>query len=238
MKVCLIGYGKMGKAIEPILVERGHKLSGIVTRSNSSQLADFLSQSDVAIEFTDPESAFDNLLSCFEHQVPVVSGTTGWLAQWDDLIHILQETHGTMLWASNFSIGVNVLFEVNRLMAKIMSRLPEYQIQVEEIHHVHKKDKPSGTAVSLINDIMDKHPIYKSWILDPQEPNADQLSVLAKREESVVGYHKVRFKSPIDQLEISHEAFTREGFAKGAVFAAEWLRGKKGLYTMSQALGF
>jgi 4-hydroxy-tetrahydrodipicolinate reductase len=238
MKVCLIGYGKMGKAIEPILVERGHKLSGIVTRSNSSQLADFLSQSDVAIEFTDPESAFDNLLSCFEHQVPVVSGTTGWLAQWDDLIHILQETHGTMLWASNFSIGVNVLFEVNRLMAKIMSRLPEYQIQVEEIHHIHKKDKPSGTAVSLINDIMDKHPIYKSWILDPQEPNADQLSVLAKREESVVGYHKVRFKSPIDQLEISHEAFTREGFAKGAVFAAEWLRGKKGLYTMSQALGF
>lgn len=238
MKVCLIGYGKMGKAIEPILVERGHKLSGIVTRSNSSQLADFLSQSDVAIEFTDPESAFDNLLACFEHQVPVVSGTTGWLAQWDDLIHILQETHGTMLWASNFSIGVNVLFEVNRLMAKIMSRLPEYQIQVEEIHHVHKKDKPSGTAVSLINDIMDKHPIYKSWILDPQEPNSDQLSVLAKREESVVGYHKVRFKSPIDQLEISHEAFTREGFAKGAVFAAEWLRGKKGLYTMSQALGF
>lgn len=228
----------MGKAIEPILVERGHKLSGIVTRSNSSQLADFLSQSDVAIEFTDPESAFDNLLACFEHQVPVVSGTTGWLAQWDDLIHILQETHGTMLWASNFSIGVNVLFEVNRLMAKIMSRLPEYQIQVEEIHHVHKKDKPSGTAVSLINDIMDKHPIYKSWILDPQEPNSDQLSVLAKREESVVGYHKVRFKSPIDQLEISHEAFTREGFAKGAVFAAEWLRGKKGLYTMSQALGF
>lgn len=141
-------------------------------------------------------------------------------------------------WASNFSIGVNVLFEVNRLMAKIMSRLPEYQIQVEEIHHIHKKDKPSGTAVSLINDIMDKHPIYKSWILDPQEPNADQLSVLAKREESVVGYHKVRFKSPIDQLEISHEAFTREGFAKGAVFAAEWLKGKKGLYTMSQALGF
>ncbi|MBK7881073.1 MAG: 4-hydroxy-tetrahydrodipicolinate reductase [Saprospiraceae bacterium] len=238
MKVCLIGYGKMGKAIEPILVERGHELSGIVTRSNSSQLADFLSQSDVAIEFTDPESAFDNLLSCFEHQVPVVSGTTGWLAQWDDLIHILQETDGTMLWASNFSIGVNVLFEVNRLMAKIMSRLPEYQIQVEEIHHIHKKDKPSGTAVSLINDIMDKHPIYKSWILDPQEPNADQLSVLAKREESVVGYHKVRFKSPIDQLEISHEAFTREGFAKGAVFAAEWLKGKKGLYTMSQALGF
>jgi 4-hydroxy-tetrahydrodipicolinate reductase len=238
MKVCLIGYGKMGKAIEPILVERGHKLSGIVTRSNSSQLADFLSQSDVAIEFTDPESAFDNLLACFEHQVPVVSGTTGWLAQWDDLIHILQETDGTMLWASNFSIGVNVLFEVNRLMAKIMSRLPEYQIQVEEIHHIHKKDKPSGTAVSLINDIMDKHPIYKSWILDPQEPNADQLSVLAKREESVVGYHKVRFKSPIDQLEISHEAFTREGFAKGAVFAAEWLKGKKGLYTMSQALGF
>lgn len=228
----------MGKAIEPILVERGHELSGIVTRSNSSQLADFLSQSDVAIEFTDPESAFDNLLSCFEHQVPVVSGTTGWLAQWDDLIHILQETDGTMLWASNFSIGVNVLFEVNRLMAKIMSRLPEYQIQVEEIHHIHKKDKPSGTAVSLINDIMDKHPIYKSWILDPQEPNADQLSVLAKREESVVGYHKVRFKSPIDQLEISHEAFTREGFAKGAVFAAEWLKGKKGLYTMSQALGF
>ncbi|MBL7822875.1 MAG: 4-hydroxy-tetrahydrodipicolinate reductase [Saprospiraceae bacterium] len=238
MKVCLIGYGKMGKAIEPILVERGHELSGIVTRSNSSQLADFLSQSDVAIEFTDPESAFDNLLSCFEHQVPVVSGTTGWLAQWDDLIHILQETDGTMLWASNFSIGVNVLFEVNRLMAKIMSRLPEYQIQVEEIHHIHKKDKPSGTAVSLINDIMDKHPIYKSWILDPQEPNADQLSVLAKREESVVGYHKVRFKSLIDQLEISHEAFTREGFAKGAVFAAEWLKGKKGLYTMSQALGF
>lgn len=238
MKVCLIGYGKMGKAIEPILVERGHELSGIVTRSNSSQLADFLSQSDVALEFTDPESAFDNLLSCFEHQVPVVSGTTGWLAQWDDLIHILQETDGTMLWASNFSIGVNVLFEVNRLMAKIMSRLPEYQIQVEEIHHFHKKDKPSGTAVSLINDIMDKHPIYKSWILDPQEPNADQLSVLAKREESVVGYHKVRFKSPIDQLEISHEAFTREGFAKGAVFAAEWLKGKKGLYTMSQALGF
>lgn len=238
MKVCLIGYGKMGKAIEPILVERGHELSGIVTRSNSSQLADFLSQSDVALEFTDPESAFDNLLSCFEHQVPVVSGTTGWLAQWDDLIHILQETDGTMLWASNFSIGVNVLFEVNRLMAKIMSRLPEYQIQVEEIHHIHKKDKPSGTAVSLINDIMDKHPIYKSWILDPQEPNADQLSVLAKREESVVGYHKVRFKSPIDQLEISHEAFTREGFAKGAVFAAEWLKGKKGLYTMSQALGF
>jgi 4-hydroxy-tetrahydrodipicolinate reductase len=238
MKVCLIGYGKMGKAIEPILVERGHELSGIVTRSNSSQLADFLSHSDVAIEFTDPESAFDNLLACFEHQVPVVSGTTGWLAQWDDLIHILQETDGTILWASNFSIGVNVLFEVNRLMAKIMSRLPEYQIQVEEIHHIHKKDKPSGTAVSLINDIMEKHPIYKSWILDPQEPSKGQLSVLAKREESVVGYHKVSFTSPIDQIEISHEAFTREGFAKGAVFAAEWLRGKKGLYTMSQALGF
>ncbi|HQX45562.1 MAG: 4-hydroxy-tetrahydrodipicolinate reductase [Saprospiraceae bacterium] len=238
MKVCLIGYGKMGKAIEPLLAERGHELSGIVTRSNSSQLADFLNQSDVAIEFTDPESAFDNLLACLEHNVPVVSGTTGWLAQWDDLVGILHQTDGSMLWASNFSIGVNVLFEVNRLMSKIMARLPEYQIQVEEVHHIHKKDKPSGTAVSLINDLLEKHPLYKSWILDPEEPNETQLSVLAKRAESVVGYHKVSFTSPVDRLEISHEAFTREGFAKGAVFAAEWLSGKKGLYTMSQALGF
>ncbi|MEP7197543.1 MAG: 4-hydroxy-tetrahydrodipicolinate reductase [Saprospiraceae bacterium] len=237
MRICLIGYGKMGKTIETVCNQRGHTVSAVVSSSNKNQLADFLNDCDVAIEFTQPESALENILICFEHHTPVVSGTTGWTSKWNEMLHYQEQIDGALLWASNFSIGVNVLFEINTYLARIMKTLVQYIPSIEEIHHTHKKDCPSGTAVSLVQQIIAENSEYTKWNLSDEKSENDSIEIVAKREENVVGYHQVKYKSSIDELSISHNAYTREGFALGAVLAAEWIKGKSGVFTMKNVLG-
>lgn len=236
MNICLIGYGKMGKAIEPILSSRGHRISGIITSQNKSELSDILKASDIAIEFTTPEHAPDHILACLKLGVPVVSGSTGWLASWDKISEMVHQTNGSFLWASNFSVGVNIMFALNKMLAKTIASFDMYRPEIRETHHTEKKDQPSGTAVSLVSDILEEQKFRKSWILNPQEPSEQHVSVLAFREAGVVGYHEVRYTGPNDQITLIHEAFNRNGFAEGAVLAAEWLPGKKGIFSMKDVL--
>jgi len=236
MNICLIGYGKMGKAIELILTERGHSISGIVHRTNIVDLPTILSKSDVAIEFTGPESAFEMIIQCFNAGVPVVSGSTGWLDHWDAMVDHQSNTNGTLLWASNFSIGVNLFFEINKLLAKLAQYQKEYSYSIQEIHHTAKLDIPSGTALTLVSDILENHQGYEGWILDPQQKQDRLIPLEAKREGSVIGYHKVNLQGANDQITLIHEAYNRNGFALGAVIAAEWIKEKKGIFSMSDLL--
>lgn len=237
MKVCLLGYGKMGKAIELILAEKGHSITGIITRSNFSDLSKVLSESEVCIEFTGPESAFQNLNVCLEAEVPVVSGSTGWLQQWDTLIQNYSDKSGRLLWASNFSIGVNICFELNRMLAKMAGVIGDYQFDIKEIHHLAKLDKPSGTAISFAQDILKEHPELHQWILDPQIEVENLLAIRSNREADVIGYHEINCKGSQDRITLIHEAFNRRGFSEGAVLGAEWLLGQKsGCYGMQDML--
>lgn len=235
MRICLIGYGKMGQIIESLAIQKGHIITGRISSKNRNQLADYLSDSDVAIEFSSPDCALEHITICFEHQVPIVCGTTGWLDQWDEMLTLRGMTDGAILWASNFSIGVNILFAVNRYLATLMSPLIDYKPKVAEIHHIHKKDSPSGTALSLTKDILATRTDLSSWSLDSKQNSA--LYIDAKRTEDVVGYHNVSYESKQDIIEISHNAYSREGFASGAILAAEWLQGKTGCYGMKDVLG-
>jgi 4-hydroxy-tetrahydrodipicolinate reductase len=235
MRVCLIGYGKMGKAIEEILLQRSHEITGQIGNSNRDELIDSLKKSEVAIEFTHPEAAVHNLKLCFEYQVPVVCGTTGWLNHWNEIIDELKQKNGSLLFASNFSIGVQIFFALNKNLAAMMSAHHRYKCNINEIHHTQKKDAPSGTAISLANDILAVHPDYQQWSLNPQNDSND-LGIHSERIETIVGTHVVSYTSPIDQISIKHEAYSREGFASGAVLAAEWLKDKKGLFSMNDVL--
>lgn len=237
MNICLIGYGKMGKAIEPILASRGHRLCGIITSQNHSKLPAMLEQCDLAIEFTNPEHAPGNIITCLELGIPVVSGSTGWLSRWEEIENRANQSEGSFLWASNFSVGVNILFALNKKLAKYMTPFKMYHPEIRETHHTEKKDQPSGTAVSLVNDLLEEQKFRKGWILNPQELSEDRVPVLAFREGNVIGHHEVRFTGPNDQIILTHEAFTRQGFAEGAVLAAEWLPGKKGIFNMKDVLG-
>lgn len=230
MKIALLGYGKMGKVIERIALERGHE---IVLRKSSSASFDGLETADVAIDFSVPDSAVCNISECFATNIPVVSGTTGWLEQYDEMVSLCNKKNGGFIYGSNFSLGVNIFFELNEYLAKIMANLNQYKVSMEEIHHTQKLDAPSGTAISLANGVI-KNSKYESWTLE--NPTENQIHIDAKRIATVPGTHSVFYNSEVDQIEIKHTAHSREGFALGAVIAAEWLAGKKGVYTMKDVL--
>src|SRR5687768_1548038 len=236
MKIALIGYGKMGKAIEAIAQGRGHEIVHRID-INSPQLLEkeHLSQADVAIEFTTPETAFHNILKCFEAGVPVVCGTTGWLEQLPEVKAQCLEKHQAFLYASNFSIGVNIFFELNRRLAELMATQPVYNVHMEEIHHTQKKDAPSGTAITLADQIVELLPGKKAWV-NHHSSDPEELFIESKRIDPAPGTHIINYHSPIDDITIIHTAHSREGFAAGAVTAAEWLKGKKGIFTMKDVL--
>ena len=237
MNIALLGYGKMGHAIEEIALQRGH---GIVLRINDLNLNDLtkenIRKADVAIEFTNPESAAGNILFCLENQIPVISGTTGWLDQLKKIEDKCRENNGSFLYASNYSIGVNIFFELNKKLAELMKDYSEYEIQLEEIHHTQKKDAPSGTAITLAQEIINVSGKSK-WVNNPSE-NENELSIISKRIENVPGTHSVKYVSPVDEIEIIHTAHNRTGFAKGAVLAAEFIADKKGIFSMKDVLKF
>ncbi len=236
MKIALIGYGKMGKAIEEIAMKNGHEIVLKITSKNLSDLNDEnLQQADVAIEFTNPHSAANNLKKCFDANVPVVCGSTGWLDHWQEIENYCTEKNGTLLFASNFSIGVNIFFELNKKLAMLMSNRPEYNISIEEIHHTLKKDAPSGTAITLAEGILNNNLNKEKWVLGETE-NKTELSINSKRIDPAPGTHIINYDSSIDSIEIKHTAHSRVGFASGAVLAAEFLKGKKGIYGMKDVL--
>lgn len=233
MKIALLGYGKMGKTIEKIAEERGHKIALKVSEDIDKHELDG-SEIDVAIDFSVPEAAFKNITTCFKHSIPVVCGTTGWLDNYEKAKKICKEEDSAFIYASNFSLGVNVFFELNQKLAKMMQGLEQYSVGIEEIHHLQKLDAPSGTAITLAEQILEENKKLKGWQLDDAEK--DEIPVYAKREEDVPGTHTVTYDSEIDSIEIKHTAKSRQGFALGAVVAAEYLEGKKGIYTMKDVL--
>ncbi len=234
MKILLIGYGKMGQTIAHIALNRGHEIIGKIDKSNRDTLFDLIQKADVAIEFTGPESAVVNIKQCMDAQVPVVVGSTGWNDKKEEIIAYCQEKNGTMLAASNFSIGVNLFFAVNQYLAKLMNEQASYDVQIEEIHHVHKLDKPSGTAITTAEGILQHVSRKNAYALDKKNPEA--IFIDAIRADEVPGTHTVKYSSGIDALELKHTAFNRQGFALGAVLAAEFINGKKGVYTMQDLL--
>jgi 4-hydroxy-tetrahydrodipicolinate reductase len=237
MKIALIGYGKMGKAIESIAVERGHE---IVLKIDITNQADFtqerLQLADVAIEFTGPHSAFDNICACIDAGVPVISGSTGWLTELEKVQNKCTQKNGALLYASNFSIGVNLFFELNQHLAKLMSRYPLYDVSIEEIHHTEKKDAPSGTAITIAEQILQINHHKKNWVNQPAAASAE-LAIISKRIDPAPGTHTVKYSSVIDDIEITHTAHNRTGFATGAVLAAEFLQNKNGIFSMKEVLG-
>ncbi|MBX9887425.1 MAG: 4-hydroxy-tetrahydrodipicolinate reductase [Flavobacteriaceae bacterium] len=230
MKIALLGYGKMGKVIERIAKERGHE---IILKKEEHNTYEGLSNADVAIDFSVPNAAVLNITNCLNENVPVISGTTGWLDHYDQVVSLCNETKGAFISSSNFSLGVNIFFEINEYLAKMMAKLDNYNIKMEEIHHTQKLDAPSGTAISLAKGIINNSE-YKSWTLE--EPTADQILIEAKRIGTVPGTHTVTYSSDVDSIEIKHTAHNREGFALGAVIAAEWIIGKQGVFTMKDVL--
>jgi 4-hydroxy-tetrahydrodipicolinate reductase len=236
MKIALIGYGKMGHAIEAIAVAQGHEVI-IRVDINSQYLLEkeHLGQADVAIEFTTPETAYDNILKCFAANVPVVCGTTGWLEKLPEIKAKCQAENQAFLYASNFSVGVNIFFEINKKLAALMATQPQYDVLMEEIHHTQKKDAPSGTAITLAEQILEKVNRKTEWI-NEEKHLQQQLSIVSKRINPAPGTHTVTYTSPIDDITITHTAHTREGFAAGAVIAAAWLKDKKGIFTMKDVL--
>lgn len=230
MKIALLGYGKMGKEIEKIALERGHE---IVLRKTEDSDFSGLENADVAIDFSIPAAAVENISTCFNHNIPVISGTTGWLEEYGKMVELCREKNGAFLYGSNFSVGVNLFFELNSYLARLMSRINEYQVSMEEIHHTQKLDAPSGTAISLAEGIF-KETQYKEWTMETAAQ--DQIHIKAKRIADVPGTHSVYYRSSVDEIEIKHTAFSRQGFALGAVVAAEWIQNKKGIFSMKDVL--
>lgn len=233
MKVAIIGYGKMGHVVEHVLLERGHEIT-LRVRSNDRLLPELLKGTEVAIEFTAPTSAVANVRCCFEARVPIVTGTTGW---YDDLPAIRRDAeahHAALFYASNFSLGVALTNALIRAAARLFSKHQEYVPSLREVHHIHKKDAPSGTAITLAETVLREYPEMKSWSLAPS--GSEQLAIEASREGDVKGLHAVRFTGPSDIITLTHEAFNRDGFALGAVLAAEWLQGRTGVFTMADML--
>ena len=238
MKIALIGYGKMGKTIEQIALQRGHQIVSIIDINNT---ADFDSEAfrsaDVAIEFTTPATALGNYMRCFEANVPVVSGTTGWLSHLDEVKAKCEQEGKTFFYASNFSVGVNIFFALNRYLAKIMNGFPAYDVRMTEVHHIHKLDAPSGTAITLAEGILDNVERKERWTLETAEQPTD-LPIHAIREGEVPGIHEIIYESEADTISIKHDAKSRAGFALGAVIAAEFTAGKKGFLGMNDLFQF
>jgi 4-hydroxy-tetrahydrodipicolinate reductase len=236
MKIALIGYGKMGQAIEIIAREKEHEIVLIIDLNNQTELnTTKLLQADVAIEFTNPDSAESNIKACLDAGIPVLSGSTGWTERLHEVKEYCLEKKGTFLYASNFSIGVNLFFELNRKLAVIMKNHDEYDVKMEEIHHTQKKDAPSGTAITLAEDIIHQISSKKKWVNEPSD-NKKELSIISNRVDPAPGTHKIIYTSSVDDIEIVHTAHNRTGFASGAVMAAEFIHNKKGIYTMQDVL--
>ena len=231
MKIALLGYGKMGKVIEKIALLRGHH---VVLKIDKDDTNFDLSVADVAIDFSVPTAAVGNISAALNQNVPVISGTTGWLDNFEDIKSLCEKTNGAFIYASNFSLGVNLFFELNKVLAKLITPFKEYNVQIEEIHHTQKQDAPSGTAITLAEGIA-KESNCEGWTLSPKtEPQ--KIKIEAKRIENVPGTHTINYTSEVDTLEITHTAHNRNGFALGAVVAAEWIIGKKGIFTMKDVL--
>lgn len=237
MRIALIGYGKMGRIIEEMALQKGHE---IVLKIDVDNLKEFtesnLTKADVAIEFTGPHSAFANVMTCLRAGIPVVSGSTGWLEKYEEAKRYCQEYGGSFIYASNFSIGVNIFFEVNKRLAELMNSHPDYEVTLTEVHHIEKKDAPSGTAISMAEQIIGRLKRKKIWVNHISD-NEDELEIISERIEAAPGIHRVRYSSPIDDIEIIHDAHNRKGFAAGAVLAAEFIHNKKGIFTMKEVLG-
>ena len=238
LKIAIIGYGKMGKAIEAIATEDGHEVVLKIDIDNADELtSENLKRSDVAIEFTTPGTAVNNILQCFDAGVPVVCGTTGWLERLEEVKQICKQKNGTFLSTTNFSIGVNIFFEINKYAAALMNSHKEYNVSIEETHHTQKKDAPSGTAITLAEQILAQTEIKTRWVNNTTD-NVNELEIVSKRIDPAAGIHKVKYSSAVDDIEIIHTAHNRHGFAKGALLAAAFIKDKKGIFTMQEVLGF
>ena len=238
MNIALIGYGRMGHEIEAIAVKRGHNIKLIIDQDNENDLnGSNLNGIDVVIEFSLPSAAFTNICKCLSEKVPVVSGTTGWLENYDKAVGLCKENKTAFIHSSNFSIGVNLLFRLNSELAKQMDRYRDYNVSIEEIHHTKKLDAPSGTAVTIADGIIAHHSVYKSWCFEKDKTN-DCVPIRSIREGQVPGTHTVTWDSDIDTISLKHEAKNRKGFALGAVVAAEFIHSRKGVFTMNDVLGF
>lgn len=238
MKLALIGYGKMGQEIEKIALENGHSIELIIDVNNQEMLTkENLIKADVAIDFSNPSSAVNNILVCFEAGIPIVCGTTGWNSELDRIKSICNEKNQTLFHASNFSIGVNIMFAVNELLATMMNKFNQYEVRLEETHHTRKLDAPSGTAISLADQIISRLDRKSSWNLN-EPAGSDRLSINSIREGDINGIHEVTYESEVDYISIKHFAKSRKGFASGAVLAAEYVKNKKGVYSMRDVLGF
>lgn len=237
MNIALIGYGKMGRAIEKVALKRGHQIPLIIDLANKQDLnSENLKLVDVIIEFTTPHTAFENVSFCLQQQIPVVCGSTGWLQHLEEAKTIAAMKKTGLIVASNFSIGVNLFFEINKKLAALMQNHTQYNVGITEIHHTAKKDAPSGTAISLAEQILEKYPNKKKWVNHHSE-NPEELSIVSERIDPAPGTHIIRYSSAIDDIEITHTAHNREGFAEGAVLAAEFLKGKTGFFGMKEVLG-
>lgn len=236
MKIALVGYGKMGKEIEQIAISRGHE---IVLKVNSSNAGNFtndeLKMADVAIEFSVPQSAINNINRCIDANIPVIVGTTAWLDKKNEVIDRCIDSNGTLLYSSNFSIGVNLFFQLNKKLAELMKPYHEYEVSMKEIHHVHKLDAPSGTAITLANSIIEELPRKNKWVVNT-DAKSTEIEIRALRTNNIPGTHSVMYNSAVDSISIEHIAHNRKGFALGAVIAAEYLQDKKGIYTMHDVL--
>lgn len=238
MKIALIGYGKMGKAIEEIANHRGHQVIQKIDQDDIDQFTkENLSKADVAIEFTGPHSALDNIKKCLGFGVPVVSGSTGWTEHLEDMKKFCADKNGAFIYSSNYSVGVNIFFEVNKKLAALMASHKEYEVILEETHHTQKKDAPSGTAITLAEQILEQVKRKKQWVNDLSDTPED-LEIISQRVDATPGTHSVKYSSGIDNIEIIHTAHNRMGFAAGAVMAAEFLKDRKGFFTMKEVLGF
>lgn len=238
MNIALIGYGKMGKEIEQIALSRGHAIVLKVDENNANTYtATALKKADVAIEFSIPKSAVANIYKCFDADVPVVVGTTGWLSALNEVQKKCVDNNQALFYASNYSIGVNLFFKLNEYLAKLMNAYPDYNVSMEEIHHVHKLDAPSGTAISLANQVIERIKKKEKWVNVPTSA-INELSIISKRIDEVPGTHSVTYSGAVDEISISHIAHNRKGFALGAVIAAEWMKGKKGVYGMNDLMSF
>ncbi len=238
LKIALVGYGKMGKAIEQVALQKGHE---IVLKIDADNLSDFtaanLNRCDVVIEFTGPHTAVRNIKTCIDAGIPVVSGSTGWLDSWTEVKNYCEDNQGCLLYASNFSVGVNIFFEVNKKLAALMAPHASYDVTVTEIHHTAKKDAPSGTAITIAEQVLAGVKRKQQWVNDAAATPTD-LSIISERIDPAPGTHHVKYLSAIDDIEIIHTAHNREGFASGAVLAAEFVASKKGIFTMQDVLGF
>jgi len=233
MKIILLGYGKMGRTIEKIAINRGHEITARIDVDNQNEFDE--AQGDIVIEFSHPDSAFNNITKCLLRKLPIISGTTGWLNRKSEVLDLCSQVDGTFFYASNYSLGVNLFFKLNEYLAKIMNGFPEYDIAMDEIHHSEKKDAPSGTAITLAEVILKNVKRKKSWV-SKKTKKADEIYIGSFRIDQVPGTHIVKYESPIDDIEIKHTAHSREGFALGAVLVAEWAQNKKGVLSMDDFL--